>query len=342
MRTAICCWVVLGITIALVHGCASGGLSSARLAREEGPQFSHQAHLETGLACIDCHGEDDVGYNAMPELEFCNECHEEMDEEKPEDQRASWFFDEEGKGRWAHTLKQSDEIIFDHGAHVPDEESCQNCHAGIEKAVDIRLGQQVSMATCMACHEQQVPEKNECATCHQVLRKDVAPESHRVAWLQEHGRMARLGGLDPLPADCSICHTRSSCDECHRAVPPRNHTNLFRVHGHAAMASIDREGCLICHQNDSCVQCHEQAVPRSHRGGFGSPFNRHCLGCHLPLESGGQEGCAVCHRAAPSHALAPPRPGNAAHMTMNSNSCRECHNPMPHPDNGQSCLLCHQ
>jgi hypothetical protein len=197
----------------------------------------------------------------------------------------------------------------------------------------------------MACHDQYAPTKNECDTCHREIRMDRPPKSHLAGWKRTHGRMARMGELDPLPKDCALCHKRSECDMCHRAEMPANHTNTWRLRGHGIAASFDREVCRVCHTTDSCFLCHQNTKPRTHTATWGSPFNRHCLGCHLPLQSSDDQGCVVCHKSSPGHASAPPRPGNAVHMTQDPNQCRLCHTPIAtvgHPDNGQSCLLCHQ
>jgi hypothetical protein len=312
-----------------------------RPARPEGPVFDHAGHIQRGLECANCHGEAGVAFKAMPTLESCLECHEDLDKEKPPEKGARIFFDEGGQGMWIHAGAQDPEIRFDHGAHQKEGMDCLTCHKEVAESTFIPAGK-ISMDACIACHAVRAPEYNDCASCHREIRRDRPPKSHHLGWKTEHGRVAREGSFDPLPAECSLCHLRSDCDTCHRAEKPKNHNMLWRFHGHAAMASIDRDNCSICHTTDSCASCHKDALPRSHRGGFGAPNNHHCLGCHLPLTRFGEEGCAVCHRGTPSHASAPPRPANEPHMTNNPADCRECHMVLQHPDNGQSCLFCHQ
>ncbi len=341
MRKALVIWIALAATIIAIEACAVLD-SKHRALKPEGPHFDHKYHLGRGIDCSDCHGEEDQEWKAMPTLESCNECHEDIDGEKPHEQRASAFYDTEGKGKWVRATALASEVVFSHSAHLQKSQDCTTCHQDVAESTFISADLALDMAECIDCHERQAPQQNDCASCHREIRKDRAPPSHRLGWTTQHGRVARMGGFDPLPEQCSICHTRSSCDGCHKAEPPRNHTNLFRLRGHAASASIDRDRCFVCHRTDSCVLCHQSALPRSHRGAWRAPFNRHCFGCHLPLEQFGEEGCAVCHRATPSHDMAPPRPGNPVHMTMSLAACRACHTPMPHPDNGQSCLICHK
>lgn len=342
MRGIIGVAVLLGGLLLLVESCVHSDSGSAP-ARPEGPWFDHGGHLDRGLTCADCHGEQDAGSNAMPELAFCNMCHEGLDEGKPENKTAAAFFDEKGQGLWVHAGALDDEVVFDHGAHVASAQGdCAACHADVMRSEAVPVEAGPDMADCMACHQEKAPGYLDCASCHREIRRDRRPESHRKAWMVEHGRIARLAGWDEMPENCSWCHTRSSCTECHRAEKPRSHNNLWRLHGHAAMASIDRSRCQVCHTTDSCFACHQQTRPRSHRGTWGAPFDRHCVTCHLPLQGTGETGCTVCHRGTPGHAAAPPRPGNPAHMTSNPSACRECHTPLPHPDNGQTCLFCHQ
>ncbi|MCA9320780.1 MAG: hypothetical protein KDB18_12370 [Salinibacterium sp.] len=333
----------IGAWVIVIFACTNVLTSGPAVVRSDGLVFDHPAHAERGLDdCSLCHGEEDAEWKAMPEREFCMECHEEIDAEADESKWASPFFDEDGKGKWAHASRLSDELKFGHAAHIAAGHECVECHSDVTKNQAILVNASFEMNECTTCHSETVPEQNDCATCHTQIRADLPPPSHRAGWTQAHGHRAVHGTLDDLPQDCAWCHQESDCDDCHRAEAPRDHTNAWRLAGHGTMASMDRERCEVCHTTDSCSECHEQAVPRSHRAVFGEPFNRHCNSCHLPVGSGLGQGCAVCHNDAPSHAMAPPRPGNPIHQTMNANACRECHTPLEHPDNGQSCLLCHQ
>src|SRR5687767_2109484 len=87
-------------------------------ARREGPQFDHAGHLARGVDCAECHGDESVGKKGMPSLEACNQCHTDLDAEKPADQKATAFFGDRGQGKWIHASAQSSEIIFDHGKHA--------------------------------------------------------------------------------------------------------------------------------------------------------------------------------------------------------------------------------
>jgi hypothetical protein len=339
-------WIIacgLFAAFAFVAACTAETGPGSRPFRPDLPQFDHAGHLARGVDCSDCHGGEEQAWSAMPTLETCNQCHEELDADKPPEKRATHSFDAQGAGKWSHASKLGAEVKFDHKHHgTVVSGDCAACHDAVAKSTYVAADARMSMAACMECHATRAPEKNECATCHKEIRADRAPPSHRGNWRRAHGKLAAFGELDPLPADCGMCHKPADCDTCHKNEPPQNHTNHFRLRGHAASASLDRDGCTVCHTTDSCVQCHQTTKPRNHTGAWGAPFDRHCDSCHLPATGFDDQGCNVCHAGAPSHASSPPRPLNAPHLTTNPDDCRACHTPAPHPDNGQSCLLCHQ
>ena len=287
-------------------------------------------------------------WRKMPTYENCKECHEDVDKEAKPEKHATTFFDADGKrGLWSPSRAIDPEVIFPHGKHVlAKEKKCEACHADVVASTGQSTSTYLDMDACIACHKRDAPQYNQCETCHREVRMDRAPKSHHLGWKREHGRLVREGTLSPdeLPKDCSLCHKRSDCDMCHQAELPANHTNFFRLRGHATMASFDRDRCRVCHTTDSCFLCHQNTKPQNHTGTWGAPFDRHCYGCHLPLQSFEDQGCYVCHKSTPGHASAPPKPSNAVHMTNNPNQCRVCHMPgqlLHHPDNGDSCLLCH-
>lgn len=118
------------------------------------------------------------------------------------------------------------------------------------------------------------------------------PESHDLSWMKRHG-VASKANL----SECMECHTeRVSCIKCHQEVEPRSHTKGWVKKGHGLEARWDRNKCAACHTEDSCTECHTQTPPSTHRpgwGGKGQSVNRHCAGCHYPVQ---QTGCFTCHK----------------------------------------------
>jgi hypothetical protein len=178
-----------------------------------------------------------------------------------------------------------------------------------------------------------------CKDCHEeYISKETRPKSHDLSWKKEHGDFVKREGFKS-EGRCAICHTESTCSACHAQDKPQDHTNFFRLRGHGLMVGLDRSRCYTCHQADFCQRCHSQTRPQDHAASWGAPLNRHCLFCHYPIASAGSQRCAVCHAGTPSHLSAPKQPSNALHLP--GADCRSCHNPLRHPDNGMTCIVCH-
>lgn len=327
--------VLAAASAVALGGCILLEMTGLRAPAETGPAFSHRIHVQDeGMDCADCHvtvhEEDAPG---MPVAMLCSLCHEGMDDEKPEELRAAALFP--GGVLAPSGVLLADEILFSHLQHVSAELDCAACHGGIAEADRTPEYTALSMDDCMACHAKS-GVSNECATCHSVIREDLMPPNHDMAWMQLHGSFANSGS--GLASDqCSLCHQESSCTTCHQLVPPEDHTNFWRRRGHGFVAGLDRSRCQTCHQPDYCNQCHQHTEPMSHTGSFGGTLSTHCLSCHLPVQ---QTGCFTCHKDTSSHALAAPKPPDHF-AAMN---CRQCHGagaPLPHVDNGADCNICH-
>lgn len=327
--------------LSVVSALALGGcmlLEQVGLRRvaDAGPAFSHRIHVQDqGMDCGDCHmGVHEEDAPGMPVPMLCSLCHEGIDADKPAELTAAAIF-RDGVLPPSRSLL-ADELIFSHLRHVQAIEDCAACHGAIAEADRTPAHVGLTMDQCMACHAKS-GISNDCATCHTVLREDVAPANHGLAWMQLHGRIARAGGTAQAER-CNTCHQESSCAECHQLVPPDDHTEFWRRRGHGFVAGLDRSRCQTCHQPSYCNQCHSESRPLSHSGSWGGTLSLHCLSCHLPVQ---QTSCLTCHRETPSHFLAAPKPANH-NSAMN---CRQCHGfdaPLPHVDNGADCNICHR
>jgi hypothetical protein len=308
-----------------------------------GAVFSHVEHLEKGAECKDCHGEAmDREKPAMPAMAVCNDCHDDLDKDKPPERHASIFVPE---GRtepiWSRVTALADEVIFDHALHVKEKVACADCHIGIEGNTEVSTAVAVGMEACVKCHATQAKEDNDCASCHRERRRDVPPPDHRGLWARRHGPVAQGAGGYLAASRCAICHTEEGCTACHQENAPRDHTGQWRHQAHGIASALDRERCAVCHTTDTCHRCHQEAAPRSHRGSWGGTASNHCYTCHA---AGNDQGCAVCHKGTPSHVLL--AAGKPADHTPGMN-CRQCHTPaslagLPHADNGMECNACHK
>lgn len=327
-------WIA-GLALAGLAGCVLVGSLS------DGPKplaFSHKLHVgDQGLGCTDCHlkwnSAEDPG---LPSAKQCALCHEEIDAQKPIERRIGVLFDGQNF-KASRFSRQSSEIVFSHQKHAVRNEDCLPCHAALATNERVEPGLKLSMDTCRACHaEKHGPAQ--CKDCHSEIRSDVRPRNHGPVWKREHGSAFRAREHEDKQQRCDLCHQESSCSACHKSEPPANHNGFWRRRGHGLAASMDRKSCATCHEAESCEACHRETKPMNHSGSWGEPLARHCLTCHEPLRY--EDNCQTCHKDTPSHQLAPPPP--AWHIpAMN---CRQCHGngqPLPHVDNGDTCISCH-
>jgi len=304
-----------------------------------GPRFSHEIHGEDkGLHCVNCHSgayaSDSAG---LPGPQLCRPCHDRRDEaDLPPEYRLDAQFEEDGRFKAQHLAQIPDEVRFSHGRHAEAGVSCADCHGDAGTSEVLPSDAAVSKDACLSCHAER-GARNDCGACHIQINKDWLPDSHAHAWDLAHGKVVRA--RDPAVSNrCSLCHEPASCQSCHRENMPVSHTNFWRLRGHGVMVSLDRSRCSTCHRTDFCIRCHENTRPRSHTAGWGFPRERHCTVCHYPLRS---TSCITCHKSTPGHMQATPLP--PGHLP--SMNCRQCHGsgaPLPHPDNGQQCTICHR
>ncbi|HKS15828.1 MAG TPA: cytochrome c3 family protein [Planctomycetota bacterium] len=310
---------------------------------ESGPPprpFNHLAHLDRGVDCLSCHeGADKLDLAGMPGKDLCMTCHEDIDKdpERPAEKKVAWFLDAKGEPAWSAFTKQSKEVLFSHGRHAGKGVACASCHEGIEKNTGLVPGMVQRMSSCVACHESSATSYNRCESCHSEITATTRPPNHDRIWKRMHGQASRMGAAAATANQCSMCHEKDSCASCHQAEAPENHNAFWRIRGHGIAATVDRMRCQTCHASDGCDRCHQETAPASHTAGWDCPRNRHCNGCHVPLQTSGS--CFVCHKSTPGHDTAPPMP--AWHNP--SLNCRSCHAAsLKHPDNGDRCISCHR
>lgn len=335
----------VAVAAALVVGV--GCLAAVRDGARE-PIFDHAAHLKRDLSCLDCHeGADKSARAAYPAPDMCANCHDPATDKAPVAAAVKTYVAryQAGAEKLHPPRATSGDVVFSHSRHAQAKVDCASCHEGATRGALADPKGPMTMDGCTSCHAERgvgarlaAGRRDECATCHTRISKDAAPKNHLADWTRFHGPVSRNANHGAMAERCDLCHARADCDACHAQEQPRDHTQSFRTVSHGLAAAMDRSRCLACHQADSCDRCHENTPPRSHRGSWGAPRERHCLFCHEPVAA---EGCAICHRGTPSHALAAPKPADHT-AAMN---CRMCHGrgaPMPHVDNLSDCNRCHR
>ncbi len=211
---------------------------------------------------------------------------------------------------------------------VDDEDECEMCHADSEDPLGYSDFQPTSGLSfshdyhinsysdnCFACHDyfdvedmESAPtawKDSDCRTCH-VSNK---PADHYAGWIPIHGM--ELLSLSMSDNNCSVCHTESSCNDCHvnQQVEPRNHANNYMLN-HGFDARIGVTDCGSCHDMIiDCYTCHNQhdAMPLDHS---------------LPNWSGAQLVDGGEHGQS---AMDTPMVCKSCHIQENEATCMRCH-----------------
>jgi hypothetical protein len=293
--------IALSVLAVLVTGCDESDSRDIKL--------SHKAHIEKrGMECVDCHeGAEDTDTPGMPDEKLCMTCHAKLDKEMkgkgtPPTEKCLYCHNpkKEQLYRGAKVVMgpgPSGELLSSHAKHAEKEVACAACHGDVAKDDNLLMPRRRYMPaaeTCIDCHEERKVSA-ECATCHKSRRRESAPESHKVSWLTVHGLEAdSASGIHGR--DCTTCHARKECRECHTSQAPRDHTGFWRLKGHGIGASMNRERCLTCHRQDYCVQCHlDGAPPRP-----AVHPTSDCRRCHAVFGRGHRvpmtDNCTVCHK----------------------------------------------
>lgn len=300
-------------------------------------EFNHKEHIERA-ECQECHVEALVGDQAgMPTEETCLTCHSEKQKEQFLKFKEMYHpFEREP------FLIGTGELMFSHGVHADASIDCETCHVNIDNVKHGMQAEIPDMDLCIDCHKE-MGRKDECSVCHEKIRKGIPPEDHKKNWMRSHGMAMSKGSIRGNKNNCSICHSDTSCVECHRETKPQDHNHFWKEKGHGTMALMDRKRCSMCHRTDYCIQCHQQVAPRTHSAGWKvAPIYNHCLTCHFPYTV---TRCQSCHPV-PLHPIALPRPlFPPEDHTVGHDDCRTCHpslRAMRHQDPGIDCKTCHK
>lgn len=152
---------------------------------------------------------------------------------------------------------------FSHEQHAESLEEqglgCPACHqvGSVGEAWEAdRLSEVYVAPPSLSCHFCHNPEKRKasapdsCGTCHEGSFK---PESHGLAWEEDHGAEVRLFG-----SECTECHETATCLSCHEQRGAMSDTPHLPGWGslHGVEARFDPDSCVVCHSGDTCESCH--------------------------------------------------------------------------------------
>jgi hypothetical protein len=335
--------LVLPLALALA-GCTQNGKKP-----EAAPQpykFPHQMHVESGIACLECHApilksaalrENAIDVQLPAKSEACAACHDPMPDYKP-------------------VQRFEAAVRFDHAAHLPRvknaKDQCTVCHVKIAEPGSLEV-QVPPMSTCTACHNHaQDFAVGRCTPCHVDLRKYEKPVheyTHEANFLETHGRWARNN-----VSTCASCHDQTMCSQCHtattRPMPPSvqfpEKVGAEFIHRgdwisrHQIDALADPVSCTKCHGTGYCQSCHSfqgvapggASLRDPHPSGWISQHGAAarqsiltCAGCH---NQGAQSLCVACHTSGRVNPHPPGWKGTQSQIGSNP-MCKVCHQLSP-------------
>jgi hypothetical protein len=227
--------------------------------------FSHQRHVESGVACDACHvgiaENDDALALPAASMDACTQCHATRSVSNA--------------CATCHTQIDSDVRPPSHGGNWSQLHG-RVCRAGADRVMD----------RCELCHRE-----TDCASCHMT----VMPPDHTNQW-----RRVGHGVSASLDRDrCATCHRPDSCASCHANVQPLSHTGQFgsprNTHCLGCHEPLRNEGCSACHAS---TPSHALAKPKPP----GHTPSMNCRQCHIPggtqppmphVDNG--QNCNDCH-----------------------------------------------
>ncbi|EDM74794.1 hypothetical protein PPSIR1_11065 [Plesiocystis pacifica SIR-1] len=290
--------------------------------------FSHQAHLQRGAACEDCHGDmAKVGLATQAQLPSeadCLACHQGKPKPKPGADVLPG-----AKPTWASATCST---CHPSGADgrletapfgdptapklLPRGPSARGAGHDLAFVEDHRGIAKADPSLCAACHDDEF-----CADCHAGPIRPM--RIHAGDYLSTHAIDAKAASQD-----CSSCHRlQSECKACHLRVGVGTSSDpdgdgsgsesrfglgsSLSFHppgwasadaggalggGHARAAQKNISACVSCHDEDSCLACHattDAATPglgaSPHGPGFAN--STRCAA----LERRNRRACLRCH-----------------------------------------------
>jgi hypothetical protein len=287
-------------------------------------KFSHMLHIEDiGVDCASCHpstAESKLAADKnLPTHDECFECH---DGDTAGDECEKCHVDPDEP---VELPNPSREYKFNHKLHQEKlgEESCVQCHPGLNEAEFAEAANMPPMTKCTECHDNSSAPQM-CEACHTKVRT-LRPVSHIPTWMNRHDDAVRSS-----TEDCASCHSFNYCQECHdgavlaqtdknitgRYTPnaPRNwgvnnmilsknHDLNYRyTHGLEAKGKLEK--CSLCHESESfCAPCHEVSGGGKPVWHSGADWGAQALaigsggGRHAQMAKRDISNCASCHDA---------------------------------------------
>lgn len=156
--------------VVLAAAFAALGLYSGRPpARPAQPiAFTHVAHVQAGLQCMDCHRDAAASPEAgLPGVQECALCHAKIATQAPAVRQALRYAAVGQEVPWSpvYSFASSAHVRFRHDMHVKADIACSSCHADVAQEATARVSTRLGMGVCLGCHRR-YGAPTECETCH--------------------------------------------------------------------------------------------------------------------------------------------------------------------------------
>jgi Fe-S cluster assembly scaffold protein SufB len=102
----------------------------------------------------------------LPKVSVCMGCHTSVKTDSPHIQEVAKAAAEKRELRWKRVYQVPSYVYFSHRLHAEAGAECTVCHGPVAQRNVIFKEGDISMAGCMACHEQK-GAPNDCNACHE-------------------------------------------------------------------------------------------------------------------------------------------------------------------------------
>jgi hypothetical protein len=131
--------------------------------------FNHAKHVQSGLACTDCHaGVEKQARATLPTLSTCLMCHDSAVTKNPEEEKIRTLAAAKKELVWTQLTHVPDHVYFSHRRHVVQAGlPCAECHGPVQSSTvpPTAVFRPMTMKNCIQCHEQK-KAGTDCDDCH--------------------------------------------------------------------------------------------------------------------------------------------------------------------------------
>ncbi|HET7215000.1 MAG TPA: cytochrome c3 family protein, partial [Terriglobia bacterium] len=130
--------------------------------------FSHKVHASVGLQCQSCHQlAADGKQMQIPNANKCMGCHQGIATNRPAIQKLASLQKAGGGIPWVRVYHLPDFVFFSHQKHIDAKVDCAVCHGAVRTMDAMRQVKDVSMMTCVNCHNLRKATVA-CGQCHNI------------------------------------------------------------------------------------------------------------------------------------------------------------------------------